>query len=79
MRISAPCLRTMANNVAAWAGESRTQPCEAGRPRLPTAFVPWIAYWPWKKIECGIGALSYLAECTMTYIARGRNTPRGVA
>ena len=46
MRIWAPCFCTMANSVAALAGEMRTQPCEAGRPRLPTEVVPWIAYWP---------------------------------
>ena len=79
MRISAPCFCTMANSAAALAGEMRTQPCDAGLPRLPTAFVPWIAYWPYKKMECGIGALLYLAEWTMAYSARGRKTPFGVA
>jgi hypothetical protein len=30
-------------------------------------------------MECGIGALLYLAEWTMAYIALGRKTPFGVA
>ena len=78
MRISAPCACTMANSVAAFAGDRRMQPCEAGLPSAPTAFVPWIAYIGRKKIECGIGALLYLAECTMAYSRCGWNTPRGV-
>ena len=54
--------------------------CNAGRPRWPTAVAPWIGYWPrTNKMERRIGALSDLAEWTMTSIALGRKTPFGVA
>jgi hypothetical protein len=46
--------------VAAFFGEIRTQPCEAGLPSRFTSLVPWIA-WPSlvKNTECGMGASSH--------------------
>jgi hypothetical protein len=58
-----PCWATSANSLVAFAGWTRTQPCDAGVPRRRTANEPWMA-WPAvvKKIECGIGASSYFFE-----------------
>ena len=38
-----PCARIIWNNKAAFFGARRTQPCEAGRPRLPVSLVAWMA------------------------------------
>src|SRR6478609_8029550 len=54
-----PSALTMANRVAAFSRDRRTQPWDAGEPRRFTESVPWIA-WPFlvKKIAFGIGASS---------------------
>ena len=70
------------------------QPWEAGRPRRSVSSVPWIAYWPWKKIEldkigpnasafCGLDNRSALAVALFNEaIGRARtiiwNGPVGV-
>ena len=55
-------------SLLALPGLRRTQPWLAGRPRRPTAFVPWIAYPPRKNNECGIGDMLYLREYHMRAI-----------
>src|SRR5262245_46699711 len=73
------CCLTRANRLVAFAGSTRTQPCEAGEPRRRTANEPWIA-WPEsvKKIECGIGALSYFFEKWLASMLDAWNVPFGV-
>jgi hypothetical protein len=60
MMTTALCLprrSTSPNRVSAFSGDSRTQPCEAVRPRRWISGEPWMA-WPRrvKKIEFGMGA-----------------------
>ena len=58
-----PSARTSSNSLAAFAGEMRMQPCDAGDPRRRIALLPWIACPAGvKKIECGIGASSHSFE-----------------
>lgn len=54
------------------------QPCEAGRPNMPTALVPCVAIPRLKNTEYGIGAPSYWREYHSRAIHWGRNRPRGV-
>ncbi len=60
---STPSSWTSANSFSAFAGVSRTQPCDAGRPMFLVSSDPWMA-WPFwvKKIENGIGASSHSLE-----------------
>ena len=69
---------TRSNRIAA-CYDSRTQPCDAGRP-IEVWLVPWMA-WPCvvKKIELGIGASSHSRLKWSFSMRNGVNCPPGVS
>jgi hypothetical protein len=78
--LSTPSCWTSANSFSAFAGSSRTQPCEAGEPSRLVSRLPWIA-WPFwvKKIENGIGASSHSFEKWSRSMRKALNLPFGVS